>query len=355
MKHRMLWRLAIAAGLVLAPGSLLHTTRVEMAHAKTARPHLWRVNIGVGFFYSGLVVNKFAPDTLKIHAGDSVRWDNISVGRPQTVTFGPILNTPPLFTSAGGAEANPRIVQPQGGKVVGSSAITVYSSGAIARGIPGLQPGYTFTFPEVGKYFYRSLFHPLSLGEIDVLPAGAPVSSDPPDTGASYYDALRSADKVIASITPSERDGGASGGNSTTILIGGGDANVSTTKFSPMGLTVKVGATVTWAINEESGDPHDLYFGPLGLAAPTYTRMAPDGGLMVNPVYARISLPSGTTVTTATTKLATVWNSGILYGSSVQYPSPTPSKYSLTFAVPGRFIFVDPFYANVVGTLVVIP
>ncbi len=346
-------RFAVAA-LMVSICVLPKPSSLTQSIALAAKLHLWHVKVGVDFFYSGLEINKFFPDLLTIHQGDSVQWTNQSTFRAQTVTFGPILNTPPLFLKANGSEVNPAVAKPQGGHVVGNTTNTVYSSGTLLSTVPGLSASFTFTFPAAGKYIYRSLFHPLAIGEIDVVPPGAPVSSDPPDTGASYYDALKSADKIVNAEQPAERDGGANGASSVQIDVAGGDGNASQTKFTPSGITIRVGSTITWVAKETSGDPHNIYFG-LVTAKPMYTRVAPDGGLLVNPAFVKVTLPSGTTVATDTVKLNTVWNSGIVYGSSVLYPSATPAKYSLTFDAVGRFTFIDPFIANSEGEIDVIP
>ena len=81
-------RMALTLLLVVASFSFV---RQEDATAKNSAHSTYQVRIGVDFYYKGFVVNKFFPDKLTIHVGDSVRWTNVTSFRPQTVTFGPAL------------------------------------------------------------------------------------------------------------------------------------------------------------------------------------------------------------------------------------------------------------------------
>jgi plastocyanin len=338
---------ALSSALLLASGVLTgHAADSMVQQTHAASGQLYTITIGTDFFYRGFVLNKFFPDKLVVHVGDSVRWLNSQPARPQTVTFGSLLSTPPLFTTAKAVEVNPQVSKPQGGHAILDTTLNTYSSGAFGSAIPGLPASVTYTFPKVGTFFYRSLFHPSSLGEIDVVPANQPASPNPPDTGASYKDALRSVNKLLDQSLPNDRLAGAAGGTSTQVLVGGGDGNASLTFFSPTGLTVKVGSTVTWQITETSGDPHCLvfFYNPLTeFGVPLYTGFARDGGLLTNPAYRTATITSGTTLMTNTYKLGTRFTSGFLYGSSVLYPSPLPSTYTLTFDVPGAYLYEDPF------------
>jgi plastocyanin len=344
------------ASTLLLGGVLLASASPVTADAKSGAHATYQVRIGVDFYYKGFVVNKYFPDKLTIHVGDSVRWTNVTSFRPQTVTFGPVLYQPAMFTRSDGAEINPLIVKPQGGMVVADIDQNVYSSGALVSGVHGLKTSYSFQFPTPGIFLYRSLFHPGMLGEIDVVPAGKAASPLNSDLGPSYYDALRSADKVIGDSLSAERTGGANGLTNSTVLIGGGDANISLAKFSPEGITVKVGTTVTWQTLESSGDPHVLVFNAdiqgKDLNPPLYTAVSSDGGLVLNNKYTHPTFPSGTTIITSTAQLKMY--SGVLYGSSVNSPSPVPNSYSLTFSTPGNIIYSDPFPPGSVGQIRVV-
>ncbi len=337
-----LYRTGVVAALVGA----LPLGAAVAAHepARAVRPHLYHVTIGVDVPYGLMAVNEFLPGRLTIHVGDSVQWTNADGGEPQTVTFGSVDYTPALFLSTDNPEANPAIVKPQGGHVVRDASI--HSSGALMSGVKGLGASYTFTFRAVGTYFYRSLFHPLMLGEIDVVPSSQPASADPPDRGDSAVTALRSTADAL--LVEQQSDEHASDSGSVTVNVGFGNKDVSLNIFAPSGIQVHVGDTVTWRIMETSGDPHAIVFNPsTGVSAgtaPLYTALAPDGGLTVNPAYAKASLLSGTDVTTGT--LSSSQQSGLLYNASPAYPSQTPFQYSLTFLIPGRYYYVDPFHGN---------
>jgi len=353
----MKWMLLL---LVLAPALAPRCVGASTASSAVAAGHLYQVNIGVDFFYKSIVINEFFPDKLTIHVGDRVRFTNIVPSRPQTVTFGPILNTPNLFPF-GPKEINPLIVRPYGGLSVANPSYNVYSSGALMTGVAGLKSSYTFTFPSPGDYLYRSLFHPSSYGEIDVVAKGQPVSPDNPDLGESYYRALRSAAAVAENAFAGDK-AGANAAGVVSITIGGGDENVSLAKFSPAGITITAGTTVTWTIAEQSGDPHVLFFGNLDqsvVSQPFYSGLAPDGGLLINEFFAISTLTSGSTLDGTTlsniTDAGLLPTSGVLYGSPINSPSVVPSKFSLVFDQPGDYYYYDLAPPTTIGEISVIP
>jgi plastocyanin len=329
------------------------------AAARAQQPHLYHAVIGVNVFYPSLTVEKFVPDSLVIHAGDSVQWTNVITNSPQTVTFGPILVTPPLVVTSTVSEVNPLVVRPQGGHIINDVENVVYSSGALMGTMRGLPTTYTFTFPKVGLYLYRSLFHPSMLGQIQVVAARAPASPDPPDSGPSMFAALKSVAGALDRAQPVERTAVATGSN-VEIEVGAGDGAISLEKFIPAGVTVHVGTTIRWYTKETSGDLHALVFGAPTDAeqsgtAPLYTGLTADGGMAINGDYATPSLPSATQITTATFAQANnLYTSGIIYGSDINYPSLTPASYTLTFQAPGQYYYVDPFHAGMLGLINVV-
>ncbi len=351
-----LYRTGAVAALV---GALpLGAAVAAHAPARAVRPHLYHVTIGVDVPYGLMAVNEFLPGRLTIHAGDSVQWTNADGGEPQTVTLGSVDYTPALFLSTDNPEANPAIVKPQGSRVL-RDASSIHSSGALMSGVKGLGASYTFTFRAVGTYFYRSLFHPLMLGEIDVVPPSQPASADPPDRGDSAVTALRSTADAL--LIQQRSDAQAATGGSPEVSVGFGNKDVSLNIFAPAGIQIHAGSTVTWRMSETSGDPHAILLvtgasATNAGAAPLYTALAPDGGLTVNPVYAKASLLSGTDVTTGTLSSSGQYSSGLIYNSSPAYPSQTPFQYSLTFLLPGQYYYIDPFHGNgTQGVITVLP
>jgi len=345
-----LYRTSLAAVLV----GVLPLGAAVAAHAPSpaTRPHRYHVTIGIDAPYALMSVHEFLPGKLTVHVGDSVQWTNAAAGDPQTITFGPIDYTPALFLSANNAqvspEANPAIVRPQGGRSL-SDASSIHSSGALMSGVRGLGASYTFTFRAAGTYFYRSLFHPLMLGEIDVVPASRPASADPPDRGDSAVTALRSTADALLIEQRSDEHASDSGG--VSVSVGFGNKDMSLNIFAPSGIQIHVGDTVTWQTTETSGDPHAIFFLTAASvtnpgAAPLYTRLASDGGLTVNPAYGIPTLPTGSQIMTGTIASNQQYSSGLLYGSSPAYPSATLAKYTLTFLIPGRYYYIDPFHGN---------
>ncbi len=348
MKSNNLYRSGIVAVLVgLLP---LGATVVAQTPARAARPQLYHISIGIDSPYGLLSVHQFLPNKLTIHVGDSVQWTNADGGEPDTVTFGSLDNTPALFLGAGspqaGPEVNPAVVKLQGGHILREGG--TYSSGALISGVRGLGASITYTFRAAGTYFYRSLFHPLMLGEIDVVPSSRPASPNPPNRGPSAVTALRS---VADSLLPEQRsDVGAADSGGVTVSYGFGNKDVSLNIFAPSGIQIHVGDTVTWKTTETSGDPHAIVFNASthvsAGAEPLYTRLAPDGGLISNSAFSIPTLPTGSQIMTGTLSSSQQYSSGLLYGSSPAYPSATLSTYSLTFLIPGRYYYIDPFHGN---------
>jgi plastocyanin len=332
------------------------------ARAAPAAHHLYHVDVGVKVFYKSITVFKFNPDHLRIHPGDSVQFTNVITNEPQTVTFGPPLLTPPLIAATSAiSEINPVIVNPQGGHSVANPDQNVYSSGALMGGMRGLSTTYTFTFPNQGLYLYRSLFHPSMLGTLLVVTPDQAASTDAVDHGPTLFDVVRSFGSVLDAEQAIERTGAATYVGAANVLVGTGDSALTLNKFSPAGLTIKVGTSVRWYTTEDSGDPHALVFGAptdaeqSGLV-PLYTGRSADGGLIINADYATPSLPSASTVTTGTMAQSNnLYTSGIIYGANVNYPSNAPSSYTLTFDAPGQYYYVDPFHPGMLGLVTVEP
>ncbi len=355
---------SVCVGLVATVIPIVFPPMIGLAarplHA-AASGRLYRVDIGAVMPYAVLRVNKFLPDKLTIHAGDSVQWTNRAPSYPQTVTFGPLEATPSLIvTDAGTLEISPRVAQAQGGHALGDTSLHVYSSGALMKGIAGLSTQYTLTFPTPGVYLYRSLFHPLESGEIDVVAAGKSVPSSASDVSASLARALRSADDALLA-SQSWSGNSANGPSGVQVAVGLGNENVSLNSFIPSGVTIHVGSTVTWKVPETSGDPHAIVMGSLtsverAQQVPLYTGRTPDGGLRINPDYVKATALSAETVATDTLQAANNHIvSGILYGSGPNTPTAAASSFQLTFMAPGEYDYTDPFYFGMSGKVVVTP
>lgn len=134
--------------------------------------------IKLGYGDGRIVLMRFVPTNLTIHAGDSVEWTRGDVETPHTVTFlsgdkepelilvEPQQRGPPKFI------LNPAAQMPAGGKVY--SGKSYFNSGAMWGTMVPL-PGphnYTLTFETPGTYKYLCIFHDYMgmKGQITVLP-----------------------------------------------------------------------------------------------------------------------------------------------------------------------------------------
>ena len=117
---------------------------------------------------ASLAVLRFLPDTLTIHAGESVTWDNRDPETPHTVTFGPEPSGGPFATLLPiGTDG------PQHATISGPVTSTVNSGFLAAPGQFGMNgTQFTVTFTAPGTYAYICALHDDlgMIGTIKVLP-----------------------------------------------------------------------------------------------------------------------------------------------------------------------------------------
>jgi plastocyanin len=134
--------------------------------------------IRLGYGDGSIVLMRFTPTDLVIHAGDAVKWIRGDVETPHTITFlsgskepelvlvEPQQRGPPKFV------LNPVALMPAGSKVYSGNGY--FNSGVIwglMVPLPGPQ-NYTLTFDTPGTYKYLCIFHDYMgmKGQISVVP-----------------------------------------------------------------------------------------------------------------------------------------------------------------------------------------
>lgn len=279
-----------------------------------ASPQVWSVSAGGSELSEAIQALDFYPNTITIHAGDTVTWTN-PTSIPHTVSIPQAGGTPP---------PGPPNPAPVGSTVFDNSAYI--SSGFLANGST-----YSVTFTQPGTYAYYCVVHrPEMTGSVVVLAAGAPLPGS-----AAQYAQTASADlaadlqagagslqlfpyapggtHLAAGIAPGLP--GAKPSQSTVMRFLDG------TTASSANITIPVGTTVTWT-NESNNVPHTVTFPVAGQQPPAGDTLPPSGG----------STYDGSTLT----------NSGVM---------PPGTSYSLTFTKAGTYAYYCLFHDGATGMI----
>jgi plastocyanin len=213
-------------------------------------------------------LNLFFPATLRIHAGDSVRFRNNEF---HTATFlGRKLKAPPLFSidpsgasyagindAAGNPfffNGKPKFIYnlaafgPIGSTTVGDGK--THSTGAFGKALG--RASVTFKFPKAGSYTVVCLIHPGMRGSVIVsskrkkVPNAADVKAAVAREGLRAYASAKAASQKKPPAN--------------TVYAGIGD-KATLLAFLPAKLTVKAGQSVDF-IERSSSEVHNMVFGP---------------------------------------------------------------------------------------------
>jgi plastocyanin len=231
---------------------------------------IWHIQAGSAAFAPGPFGlplgggNRFYPDSIAIHPGDSVAFTPIGA---HTITF----NRPagPVFAFFG----------PSGVTTVTSSSSAV-NSGIIGAGPPP-QPAFTVTFASTlpaGRYKFICMLHVGMSENIDVLPISAALPKTDAQYGAmAQREVAKDLEKLadIADKANKKYDGG-----EPTVLVGAGDKRVSNLRFFPSTITIHKGQTITFLKTQDPTEPHTVTFGPEN--PDEFLQLLPSGGTTYN-------------------------------------------------------------------------
>jgi plastocyanin len=287
----------------------------------TGAAQFWNVNAGGSEFAQSVQALDFYPDTITIHAGDTLAWTNDTT-IPHTVSIPQAGHTPPP------GPPNPARI---GGNVFDNSAYI--SSGFIVK-----NQTYSVQFAQPGTYRYYCLVHsPEMSGTIVVLASGTAL----PMSASQYVSAANSdlATDLQAGSASIQLFPYTSGGTHLAAGISPGLPGtkpsqstvvrfLDSTDATSNNITAAVGTTVTWT-NESNNVPHTVTFPAVGQQPPAGPpdRIPPSGG----------STYDGTMLT----------NSGVL---------PPGKSYSLTFTKAGTYTYYCLFHdgpTGMIGTVTV--
>ena len=280
---------------------------VAGGHAQAATT----INVKVGAGEPGYTVNLFAPGTVYIQPGDSVKW-TFPWLEPHSVTFGVPAGDPSVLVGG----ANPSY-----------EGSTFLSSGLVFGG-PASTDSYSVTFPKKGTYDYFCILHPGMTAAVVVQ------TSDlgQPDNQASVDG--RAAALVTSSMNELKALASASGATNVAVTPkqGGGkkyslaisslhDSAVGDVQqFFPKAVTIAVNDTIEWSSNVHT--PHTVSFGnPADIA-----KLIPEGGAEAILDIAK-AIPAGSNYDGTG-----IVNSGVL---GIDYPGGT--RFSLNFTKAGSY------------------
>jgi len=241
-------------------------------------------------------VNQFFPATMRIRAGDSVRFRNNEF---HTVSFLPRGQkaAPPFIAdpqhgtyesindSAGNAFFfngkpkflyNPATFGPAGSKTIGDNKF--HSSGVYGKAAGG-QSSVTFKFAKRGTFTALCLIHPGMRGKVIV--GGA--SSRVPNNADFQATIAREGTRAYASATKASK----LKPPTNTVYAGIGD-KATILGFLPKSLTVKAGTSVDF-VERSSSEVHNMVFGPKDFVEPFFKQtdllpLGPGAPNQVSPV-----------------------------------------------------------------------
>ncbi len=299
--------------------------------------------VSVGWFSEAGAVEEFAayfPNTLKVHAGDTVRFVNPTVEDPHSVTFGlrpdrsnqplfgtgeplPVINAPcvsdrPLTPTARRCDETLDISQlpPFSGQPFFNSGIIPPGNGSFDLKLsPSLAPG---------RYSFFCVIHPSQVATIDVVERGLPTQR-PNRVADAARDLLDEAQDDIRAIQDAAESGELERGPGQ-VLAGKATELASLNKFFPSDITIDAGQTVTWT--NDGPVPHVMIFDGY-LPPPEASEAGP-------------SAPSGSALTPG------LFTSGPI--GAAPYPR---TRYTLRFTNAGRYAYVCTFHPGMTGTVVV--
>ena len=309
------------------------------ALAQDAQPQTYMIQAG-SFGLSNVEYIAFAPNSLKIHQGDTVMWHFNSFhnvhfeDKAAELIIAPVVDGNPL------PQVNPAVAFPT------IKSGDTYKGGEANTGLP-IDPSAPLSFSMVidlppGNYIYYCDVHPGMVGSLEVVANDVAVPSPIEALQAAADEVSAQLNQAGSTVEPNElttlpatpTDG------KLTIDAGTGKyGRISIQAFSAPLAVVNVGDSVTWTIPTDSVEPHTVtstnFVGDEFVPQPQ-----PNGPPVV--ALGAVFAPSASTSIGA----ADNFNSGFL----------TPGQsYSVTFTEPGVHSYVCRLHDGMFGVVVVQP
>lgn len=297
--------------LALALVALLGSTSTGAQAAST-------ITVKVGDGEPGYAVNLFAPGTVYIQPGDSVKW-TFPWKEPHSVTFGKPAGDPSVLVGG----ANP----------------SYDGTGFISSGLifGGGSDTYSVTFPKKGTYAYFCILHPAMTGSVVVQTAdlGQPDNQASVDSrGAAVIASAMGELRALAAasgaqsvaITPKQ-----GGGKKFTLAISStrDSAAGDVQQFFPKAINIGVNDSIEWVTNVHT--PHTVSFGNPGEIA----KLIPAGGAEAILDIAK-AVPPGNNYD----------GSGIVNSGVLGLGFPGGTNFSLNFTKAGSYDYICFLHAD---------
>jgi plastocyanin len=316
-------------------------------------------------------INQFYPSSVKVHAGDSVKFAFAGfhiVNFPKKGDAPPPLAVPdpthpatnvldaagaPYWFNGQGTPVLPAVVS------LGTGSGKPYTGAApVGSGLPsgpGAPKPFVVKFPKAGSYTYYCVLHPGMKGTVSVVGKTKPVPSAKAD-GARVtaqlvkgLSALKQLDKANAPAN--------------TVIAGPDKTNGPVLlRFTPANLTTKVGTPISLEMTAGTTEDHTFTFAKdvkaTGKAADaTFIGPLPGTGtsgpptLAFDPKWAYPSDPPGAPLTLNGTNHGNgLVNSGVLDGSAA---TPFPQKITVSFGAPGTYTYLCAIHTFMTGKITV--
>jgi plastocyanin len=297
--------------LLLALPALAIALMAVFASTGQSASAVTTISVKVGGGAEGYAVNLFAPGTVYVQPGDTVKF-TFPWLEPHSVTFGAPAGDPSVLVGG----ANP--------SYEGASFI---SSGLVFGG-PTSTETYSVTFPKKGNFDYFCILHPLMKGNVVVQTPdlGTPDNQASVDArGDAVVSSGLSQLKAVAAAMaakPVAIGANASGGRKYTLSISSSTDQPSgdVQQFFPASISIGVNDSVEWVSGVQT--PHTISIGNPGEIA----ALIPPGGAEAVLDIAR-KVPAG-----GKYDGTGIVNSGVL---GVGYPNGT--KFELGFSKAGTY------------------
>jgi plastocyanin len=314
-------------------------------------------------------LNQFFPSSIKVHAGDSVRFTIAgfhAVNFPKRGEAPPPLAAPDTshpannsVDSSGTAywfNGQPTPVIPSIVSAGTGSGKPYTGAAAVGSGLPlGPPKPFVVKFPKAGSYTYYCVVHPGMKATVSVVGKSKPVPS-------AKADAARAAAQLAKSVTALKQLAQQKA-PANTVIAGPDKTNGPVLlRFTPANLTTKVGTPITLEMTPGTTEDHTFTFAKdvkaAGKAADA-TFIGPLAGsstsgpptLAFDPKWAYPSDPPGAPVAINGTNHGDGFvNTGVLDGSPA---TPFPQKVTVSFSAPGTYTYLCAIHTFMTGKITV--
>jgi plastocyanin len=315
-------------------------------------------------------LNQFFPSTVKVRAGDSVKFTIAGfhlINFPKKGQPAPPLAVPDAThpaTNVLDAAGTPFWFNGQGTPVIpaivglGSGSGKSYTGAQeLGSGFPagnGPPKPFVVQFPKAGAYTYYCVLHPGMKGKVTVVAKSKPVPSAKAD-GKRVAPQLA---KGLATLKQLDKQKAPA----DTVVAGPDKGGAVLFRYTPEALTTKVGTPITLTMSDRTSEVHTFSFAKdlkaaikaaeatfIGPLPGTQTKGPPT--LAIDPKWAYPSEAPGAAIAYDGDNHGDGFlNTGVLDGDPA---TPFPQKLSMSFTKPGTYSYFCAIHTDMVGKITV--